>query len=164
MTIDFVSLFQNIPKEAATVLTAMTPIGELRAAIPIALEVYDMPAWEAYVLSVIGNMIPVALIIWFFDPVSKFLMRHSKFFKKFFEKLFEKTRKKHTQKFERWGALALIAFVAIPLPVTGAWTGSLAALLFGIPFKKAFPTILIGVMIAGVVMTALTLGAGSLFS
>lgn len=164
MAIDFVSVFQSVPSEVATVLTAMVPIGELRGALPIALTVYDMPFWQAYLLSVIGNMIPVALIIWFFDPVAEFLMQHSKFFKKFFEKLFEKTRSKHGKKFERWGALALITFVAVPLPITGAWTGSLAALLFGIPFKKAFPTILIGVMIAGLIVGALTLGTGSLFS
>lgn len=164
MAIDFVSIFEGIPKEVATVLTAMTPIGELRAALPIALTVYEMPLWQAYVLSVIGNMVPVALIIWFFDPIAEFLMKHSKFFKKFFEWLFERTRKKNREKFEKWGALALITFVAIPLPVTGAWTGSLAALLFGVPFKKAFPTILAGVMIAGVIVAALTLGLDTIFS
>jgi uncharacterized membrane protein len=162
MIIDFVSLFENIPKEVATVLTAMTPIGELRAALPIALTVYDMPFWQAYLFSVVGNMIPVALILWFFDPISQWLMKYSQFFRKFFEKLFEKTRSKHSAKFEKWGALALITFVAIPLPVTGAWTGSLAALLFGIPFKKAFPTILLGVMIAGVIVAALAVGLDSI--
>lgn len=163
MALDFVSIFEGVPKELATVLTAMTPIGELRAALPIALTVYEMPFWQAYLFSVIGNMIPVALIIWFFDPVAEFLMKHSKFFKKFFEKLFERTRTKHSEKFERWGALALITFVAIPLPVTGAWTGSLAALLFGVPFKKAFPTILAGVMIAGFIVAGLTVGIDSVF-
>lgn len=161
--IEFVEILKDVPVEVATVLTAMTPIGELRAALPIALNTYGMPLWQAYILSVLGNMIPVALILWFFEPVSEFLMKHSKFFKKFFEKLFEKTKAKNTQKFERWGALALITFVAIPLPVTGAWTGSLAALLFKVPFKKAFPTILLGVMIAGVIVAGITLGFNNVF-
>ena len=78
------------------------------------------------------------------------------FFDKFFTFLFERTRRKHSKKFEKWGALALITFVAIPLPITGGWSGALAAFVFGIPFKKALPLIFSGVIIAGVIVTGLT--------
>ena len=85
-------------------------------------------------------------------------MSKSKFFNRFFTYLFERTRKKHNGKFEKWGALALITFVAIPLPVTGGWSGALAAFVFGIPFKKALPLIFLGVIIAGAIVTGLSLG------
>ncbi|MBU1119048.1 small multi-drug export protein [Patescibacteria group bacterium] len=160
---DFVHLFQNIPHWLATMMTAMLPIGELRAALPIALTVYNMPFWEAYLFSVAGNLIPVAFILWFLDPVSKWLMKHSKLMNRFFTWLFDRTQKKHTKKFEKWGVIALITFVAIPLPITGAWTGSVAAFVFGIPFKKAFPLIAIGVLIAGIIVGAMTLGVASVF-
>jgi uncharacterized membrane protein len=72
--------------------------------------------------------------------------------------VFEKTRKKHSQRFEKSKALALMIFVAIPFPVTGAWTGSVCAFLFEIPFKKAFPAVFAGVIIAGIIVTLLSLG------
>jgi uncharacterized membrane protein len=80
---------------------------------------------------------------------------------RFFEWLFARTRKR-SGALEKYGAIGLVLFVAIPLPVTGAWTGSAAAFLFGIPFRKAFPIILLGVMIAGGLVTAAVLGGVSL--
>ena len=152
------SLFNNFPPEIATFIISMLPISELRGAIPVAIGVYNLNPAEAYFIAVIGNMIPVVFILKYINPVSKYLMSRSKFFNKFFTYLFERTRKKHNGKFEKWGALALIAFVAIPLPVTGGWSGALAAFVFGIPFKKALPLIFLGVIIAGVIVTALSLG------
>ncbi|MBU1167634.1 small multi-drug export protein [Patescibacteria group bacterium] len=155
-------MFQNIPHELATVLIAMIPIGELRGALPIALTVYDLPLWEAYLLSVLGNIIPVVFILWLLDPVSKWLMERSKIMKRFFDWLFSRTHKKHSHRFEKWGAAALITFVAIPLPITGAWTGAVAAFIFGIPFKKALPLITVGVLIAGVIVSIMTLGVSAI--
>jgi uncharacterized membrane protein len=108
---------------------------------------------------VIGNIIPVVFILFLLKSVSGFLMRYSNFFNRFLSWLFERTRKKHSAKFERWEEFALIVLVAIPLPFTGAWTGSLCAFVFGIPFKKAFPLIVIGVVIAGLITTLITMTA-----
>ncbi len=154
---DWVELFKSVPNEVATVIIAMIPIAELRGALPIALGAYKLPLWQAYPLVVIGNMIPVFFILWLIEPVSNFLRRW-KIFDKFFIWLFERTRKKFYSKHAKWGDFALIFFVAIPLPVTGAWTGSLAAWLFGIQKKKALPLILLGVLIAGVIVSILSLG------
>lgn len=159
--LNWVQLFQNIPAEVATVLIAMVPVGELRAALPIALTAYQLPVWEAFLLAVLGNMIPVIFILWLIEPVSNFLRRWS-IFDRFFNWLFERTRKKFYNKHAKWGDVALLVFVAIPLPVTGAWTGSLAAWLFGIKPRKAFPLILAGVCIAGVIVSLLSLGILSL--
>ncbi len=155
---DISSLFSNFPPELATFIISMLPISELRGAIPVAIGVYNLNPAEAYFIAVIGNMIPVIFILKYINPISKYLMSKSKFFDKFFTFLFERTRKKHNGKFEKWGALALITFVAIPLPVTGGWSGALAAFVFGIPFKKALPLIFLGIIIAGIIIMALSLG------
>lgn len=160
--LDLAATFQDVPPQLATLLIAMIPIGELRGAIPAALGPYNLPVWQAYVFAVIGNMIPVFAIVWLIGPVSDWLRRW-KMFDRFFNWLFDRTRKKFYHKHEKWGNLALILFVAIPLPVTGAWTGSLAAWLFGIKKKEAIPLIFIGVLIAGVIVSALSLGVLNIF-
>lgn len=124
----------------------------------MAIGVYHLNPIEAYCIAIIGNMVPVVFILKYINPISKYLMSRSKFFNKFFTFLFERTRRKHSEKFEKWGALALITFVAIPLPVTGGWSGALAAFVFGIPFKKALPLISLGIVIAGIIVMGLSLG------
>lgn len=153
----------NLTEVLKIFLTALTPIGELRASIPLGLTVFHQPIWIVFVISVIGNMIPPMLILWLFPKISQWLMAKSRLMNRFLTWLFERTRKKTKDKIERYGDLALIIFVAIPLPNTGAWTGALAAWLFGIPFKKAVPNIFYGVLIAGVVVTLITTGLKNLF-
>ena len=152
----------NLSPELSTFLIAMTPIGELRAAIPIALGVYHLSPLKAFFWSVLGNIIPGFFFLWFLTPLTNFLENHFSLLNRFFNWLFERTRKKHSQKFETWGALALIVFVAIPLPMTGVWSGCLAAFVFGISFKKAFPSVSLGALIAGVIVTLVSLGATTL--
>jgi len=135
---------------------AMIPIFELRGAIPAA-EVWGMPLWSAYIWAVIGNMIPIPFILLFLGPVSDWLRRHSRSMDRFFTWLFARTRRKHSKAYERWKELALCLFVAIPLPVTGAWTGALAAFVFGVPFWPALLSIFCGVLIAGAVVTIVVL-------
>lgn len=155
---DLSNLFSSLPPELAIFIISMLPVSELRGAIPMAIGVYHLSPLQAYVIAVIGNIVPVIFILKYIEPVSNYLASKSKFFKMFFMRLFEYTRKKHNGKFEKWGALALITFVAIPLPITGGWSGAIAAFVFGIPLKKALPLISFGIMIAGVIMTGLSLG------
>ena len=157
------ALFQNLTPQLATFLTAMTPVGELRASIPLALTVHGMGALESYIWSVAGNMLPVIFLLAGLEKMSSVLMHKSPRARAFFNWLFERTRKKFTGHYETWGELALVVFVAVPLPMTGAWTGSIAAYLFGIPAKRAFLLILAGVMIAGAIVTLFTAGASGLF-
>ena len=138
-----------------TILIAMSPVLELRGAIPIAYN-NSMPIWSAFLFSVIGNMIPVVLLLLFLEPLAKFLRKVS-LFDKIISWVFEKTRARHEKKFERWEKFALILLVAIPLPLTGAWTGSLCAFLFNIKFKESFPLILTGVLIAGIIVSLITI-------
>ncbi len=136
---------------------AALPISELRGAIPIALTIYKMSAFSAYIFAVLGNIVPVIFLLLFLEPLSEYL-RQWRYFNIFFEWLFKRTRRNTVEKFEKYGALFLLFFVAIPLPVTGAWTGSAAAFIFGIRFWFAFPTIVGGVMIAGIIVTLTSLG------
>lgn len=137
-------------------LLAMTPIGELRAAIPVALTVYQLHWLWAYIVSVIGNLVPVVFLLLFLEAVSVWFSKRFKLSRRFFDWLFERSREKSERKIAKYGYLALILFVAIPLPITGAWTGSVIAFLFKIPFRKAFPLIAAGVAIAGVIVTLIT--------
>jgi len=159
----------GLPLEVVILLIAMVPIFELRGAIPVAkaLEILlsvKIPIWKVYPTAVIGNMIPVLPILLFLEPVSNFLKAHSKLADRFFEWLFDRTRRRIKSKIEKYGALGLMLFVAIPLPVTGAWTGCIAAFLFGIQTRRAFPSILAGVMIAGVIVSIITYGASAIIS
>lgn len=155
-------IFKNLPPELATFLMAMLPITELRAAIPFAMGVFDLPVWEIYIWAVIGNLIPALILVWFLKPVSEWLMKHSRIFEKFFNWWFNKVTKKFEGKYIKYGEIALVLFVAIPLPITGAWTGSVASFLFKIPRKQAMLFITVGVLIAGVVVTAIASGAFAL--
>jgi uncharacterized membrane protein len=159
----YLDLFKNLPPELSTMLIATLPIGELRASIPIALEYYELSVTSAYAWSVIGNMIPAVLLIYFIGRISDYLSKKSKLFKKFFGWLFKRTQNKFNSRYEKYGMLALTLFVAIPLPITGVWTGSIAAWLFGLPRKKSLAYIFAGVLIAGIVVSLLSLGVFNIF-
>lgn len=141
-----------------TIIVAMLPISELRGAIPLAMGVYGLSPLTAFLLAVLGNIIPIIFLLWLLGRVSDYLSGHFYYFNRFFAWLFEKTRRKHNHRFEVWGSLALILFVAIPLPMTGGWSGTVAAFVFGIPFKRAFPLICLGIVIAGIIVTLASMG------
>lgn len=151
-----VEMLASVPHWLAVMVIGAIPISELRGAIPVAMGIYGMKPVEAYFLSVIGNLIPVIPLLLFLEPVSGYLRRY-RIFDIFFTWLFSRTRKNHTKNFEKYGLLALTLFVAVPLPVTGAWTGCAAAFVFGIRFKHSFPAIAAGVLIAGIIVTIVTM-------
>ncbi len=139
-------------------LYAMTPIGELRLAIPIGITHYNVNFIGVYIIAVLGNIIPPFVIIYFAPKVTALLRGKSKKLDKLFDWVFDRTRKKTKKYIEKYGALGLMLFVAIPLPNTGAWTGSIAAWLFGVEKKIAIKYTIFGILIAGFVVTLLTFG------
>ncbi|MGA1795002.1 MAG: COG2426 family protein [bacterium] len=141
--------------EAKTVGVAMLPIFELRGAIPMALLYLKMPVISAYLLSVCGNVVAIIPVLLFLGPVSNYLSRFRPF-SRFFAWLFERSRKR-SRLVERLELLGLLLFVAIPLPMTGAWTGSVVAFLFDFGFVRSLTAISIGVLIAGIIVTVATL-------
>ena len=152
----------NIPRELSTVFIAMLPISELRGAIPYALG-HGMGWHQAYFWAVVGNFIPVIPLLLFLDPISTLLSRRYPLCQRFFCWLFARTRRRG-RLVERYETLGLILFVGIPLPVTGAWTGTVAAFLFGVRFKYALPAILLGILLAGAVVTLTALGLITLWT
>jgi uncharacterized membrane protein len=147
--------------EVKTIGVAMLPIFELRGAIPMALLYLKMSVWPTYFLAVFGNIIAIIPVLLFLGPVSNYLSRF-KVFDRFFSWLFSRTRKR-SRLVERLEFLGLILFVAIPLPMTGAWTGSVAAFLFDFGFTRSLIAISIGVLIAGIVVTLATLFGWHIF-
>lgn len=150
----------SINKEIAVVLLAALPVSELRGAIPLGLSMGFSPL-KTYLLAFTGNIIPVIPLLFLLQPITNRL-RHIKIFAKFFDWLFERTRKKATL-VEKFEALGLILFVAIPLPITGAWTGCVAATLFKIRFRYALLSIALGVIIAGLIVLGLSLAGREIF-
>lgn len=157
---------KGLPKEGVIVLISTLPIVELRGAVPVGHILWDVPSMPSvgqkaaasvviYALSVAGNMVPVPLIIWLLGPMAEWLRRFV-WGRRLIDWLFARTRRKSAS-IEKYETLGLAIFVAIPLPVTGAWTGAMAAFLMGVKFRHAMWSILLGVMIAGVIMTTLSL-------
>ena len=118
--------------------------------------------WQAYPVAILGNMLPVPLVLIFFKHVEKWL-RNFKFWTNLMDWLFAKTRKRADSKIRRYEHLGLLLFVAIPLPFTGAWTGALIAYLFDLKFTRSLITIFVGVLIATMIMVVLTLTFGNIF-
>ncbi len=146
----------NVSPELVTVVLAALPISELRGAIPYAITVGGMSWQKAFALSVVGNFLPVLPILLLLETVSTWLRRYA-LWDRFFTWLFERTRRRG-RLIERFEALGLVLFVAIPLPVTGAWTGCVAAFIFKVPLRLALPAILCGILIAGTIVTLASLG------
>ena len=135
---------------------AILPVVELRAAVPYGIAL-DLNPFLVYLLSVVGNMLPVPFIILFVRRIFAWMKQKSEFLRKIAQKLEDKAASKidKVQKYEMFG---LLVFVAIPAPGTGAWTGALIAAMFEMRLKQAVPSILAGVMIAGVIMLIISGG------
>ncbi len=156
-----INTLKDLPKEAIVTILAALPISELRGAIPAAIA-FGFSPLKAYCIAFIGNSLPVIPLLLLLEPVSNTLRKFPPW-RKFFDWLFERTKRKATL-VEKFEALGLILFVAIPLPITGAWTGCVAATLFKIRFRYAFPAIMVGVAIAGVIVIVLTLAGRSVLT
>jgi|SRR3989338_3130185 len=149
--------------EIITFAVAALPLSELRGAIPLAILKFDFSPFKALLISFLGNILPVLPLLIGLDKVSDYLSHRFHWFNRFFVWLFERTRRKHGDHFHYFGDLALLIFVAIPLPLTGAYSGAVAAFVFGIPKKHAFLSIVLGVLIAGIIVTALTVFGETMF-
>ena len=134
------------------ILLSLAPVAELRGGIPLALASGINPI-TAYIVCVIANIIVIPVVFLFLMTGHTFLMSFD-FYKKRFDKFLEKTHKKTHKKVEKYGYWGLMLFVMIPLPITGAYTGTVAAWLFGMNKVKAFFVISLGVMLAGLIVTA----------
>jgi len=142
----------QLPKDYVVMIVGALPVSELRGAIPLGLS-FGMPLVKAFWLSVLGNCLIVAPALFLFAPVTN-VLRRFKIWARFFDWVFART-KKNSDAIQKYEALGLAIFVAIPLPMTGAWSGVIAASLFKIRFRYAFLAIIAGVICAGLIVSAL---------
>ncbi|MGI6027104.1 MAG: COG2426 family protein [Candidatus Scatomorpha sp.] len=152
----------DVGKYLATFIISMIPVIELRGAIPIGVSL-GLSHVEAMGVSIIGNMLPVPFIILFIRPIFRWMTRKSGKLARLAEKLEAKAEGKW-DKIHRYQFFALTLFVAIPLPGTGAWSGALIAAVMNMRLRNALPSILLGVLIAGVLVTGITYGFTSIFA
>ena len=143
---------------------SMVPLIELRGAIPVS-QVLHLPIVQSYIICIIGNMLPVPIIYLFARKVLEWGAEKpviGKFFTWCLEKG-EKGGRKLQEKAGRGLFLALLFFVGIPLPGTGAWTGTLAASILDMDFKSTTVAVMLGVLLAGIIMMVLSFAGVSLF-
>lgn len=151
---------QSLPKEFLVVFTAALPVLELRGAIPLGVS-FGFSLGKVYFLSLLGNLLPVLPLLVFFKYFFHKLEKVS-FIGKFFSWWFRRVENK-SKIVQRWGFWGLIIFVAIPLPVTGAWTGTVAATMCELKIRKGFLAILLGVALAGIIVSLAVKGVLSLY-
>lgn len=145
-----------------TFLVAMVPVVELRGAIPFGV-VRGLNLWTAIIASVLGNLVPVPFIILFIRKIFAWMCAHMPKLDGLVTRM-EKKAEKNRAAVEKYAFWGLAILVAIPLPGTGAWTGALVAAMMEMRLKRAFPAIVIGVVIAGVIVSIVTYGAQAIFS
>lgn len=147
--------FSFLSKEVLVLLLAMVPLIELKGAIPVGISL-GLSTLDSFFLSYVGSCLPVPLILLLVRPVLAHLGTYSKL-KGLVEKITHKNSV-NTRKIKRYGSLGLFLFVAVPLPGTGVWSGSLAAAMLNLPMKKALPIICFGNLIAGLIIMFLSHG------
>jgi len=150
-----------LPRELAVLFIAALPVIELRGAIPIGISLGLSPFYTT-IISLIGSMIPAPFILFTIKPIFVRLKK-TRLFKKLVDKLTDRSLKYNGEKIQKYGVWGLVLVVAIPLPGTGVWSGSLAAAILNMQFKQALSAIFIGNIIAAILVMILSYGVGSLF-
>lgn len=152
----------NIGEFVFTLLVSVIPVAELRVGVPFGVGL-GLPYWEAFLAAVIGNILPIPFIIVYIRRVLEWLRAH---FPRLDGMVDALERKAHLKgrKVSKYKYLGLMLFVAIPLPGTGAWTGALAAAFLDMPLRRAMPSVVAGVLLAGLIMTGLTRVGINLFT
>ena len=151
--VDFFSQ-NNIPRELIIFLISMLPILELRGGL-LAASLLGVPWQTAMLICFVGNILPIPFILLFIKKIFEWLKNTR--FVKMIHRLEEKAAKK-SKSIEKYKTFGLFLFVASPLPGTGAWTGALAASLMDMKLKHSIPSILLGVVGAGIIMAIVSYG------
>lgn len=152
-----------MPDELVVILTAMTPIGELRAAIPLGVITYDLTWPVVLALAIFGNLIPVPIIVFALRTVGARLERRGDVIGRLLRWRAARVEERWGERVRRYGFAAVMLIVAVPLPLTGAWTGSLAVYVLRVPLRVGFAAIATGIVIAGIIVTLLTQAGVELF-
>ena len=150
-----VNLFNGLGKEVIVFIISMLPILELRGGL-LAASILNLDFIPGFIISILGNILPIPIVLLFLDKILRWLEKY-KVTKNFVKKLENKILSKKKQ-IEKYGYIGLILFVGIPLPGTGAWTGSALAVLLNMNKKKSFLYIMLGIILASIIMSILSYG------
>lgn len=149
----------QFPRELAVIILSALPITELRLALPLAMHRWLFTPFEALGLSVFGNVLPLVPLYFGLNWLRSLAERFMPWLTKWIDKIVDRAHNRVKEKYERHGALALFLFTALPLPLTGLYTATLAAVALKVPFKYAAPAIITGVFTAGIIVTILSYSA-----
>lgn len=145
----------TLSRELVVIIISALPVTELRGALPVGIRLFQLPWYQAFFLAVIGNMLPVPFLLLFLQSLFKTIRRTDPG-RRLVNSLLRHTRR-HSAIVEKYGIIGLMLLVAVPLPGTGAWTGSMVAFLLGLSWHRALLSITVGVLVSGVIVTALSL-------
>lgn len=152
----------ELAREFIVVIISALPISELRGALPVGIIVFDLPWYQAFYLAIIGNLLPIPILLLFFESLVRIISRTNNG-DRLVNMIFRRTRR-HREIVEKHKYIGLILLVAIPLPGTGAWTGTVTTVLLGLEWRRALISITIGVLISGTIVTILSLIGISYFN
>ena len=150
-----VNLFDGLGKEVIVFIISMLPMLESRGGL-LAAAILDLDFVPGFIISILGNILPIPIVLLFLDKIFRWLEKY-KATKNFVKKLENKILSKKKQ-IEKYGYIGLILFVGIPIPGTGAWTGSALAVLLNMNKKKSFVYIILGIILASIIMSILSYG------
>lgn len=153
----------QFPTWLATILLASLPVTELRVAIPVAAQLWLIDPLNVYALAIIGNLLPFIPLFFGLEKVRDFLEKRFPPLANIIDTSIERAHRRVQEKYEKYGALSLFLFTALPLPLTGLWTATLAAVALKVPFKYAAMGIISGILTSGVIVSILTISADVFF-
>jgi uncharacterized membrane protein len=156
-----VAFFAGFPPEIAAIIIAMLPVIE-RFALPVAIVGLHLPRLEAFGLVLLGNMVPVVLILFLADKFHAWVSRQSGAMSRAWVNALDHAQKKFAR-YEKYGLVGLFLFVSLPTPVNGAFTGSIIAFILGYPMRHSLPYLFCGVVVANIIALSLTVGLNRLF-
>jgi len=145
----------GLPREVIVAIISALPIVELRAALPVGIKLFDLPWYQALYLAIIGNMLPVPFLLLFLEPLAKGISRTD--VGKKLVNLLPKRTGRRTALVEKYKSIGLMTLVSIPVPGSGVWTSAMIACLLGMRWRRALPPIAVGVLVSGLIVTALCL-------
>ena len=148
-----------MPNELAAFLLAMVPGTESDAVIPLAITVWHLSYLRAFLFSILGNVVPFFVVYFGLDWLHAFCVRHLPRLVAPIDRIVEHTKKRLGKAYATYGTIALFVYVALPIPLTGVWSASIAASVFRVPYKSAAAGVIGGMILGAIIVTVLTLGA-----
>lgn len=158
-----IEYLNNFPRGIATIILATLPITELRLAIPVAINIWLVHPLNAFGLALIGNFLPFFPLFFGLEKIRSLSQKHTPKITKYINAIVSRAESRVEKKYARYGALALFLFTAIPLPFTGLYTATIAAVALKVPLKYTLVGVVSGIIVAGIIVTILSLSVDVFF-